>query len=289
MSTPLSLTEEMKNELLETFREALSKWNLATDGLKFQFGLGGLKTYENKRTRVTFSAAAYAKMYLLVNLFDSEVAWHGLVNRTEDGFFIYDILIYPQEVTGSTVNTDQTAYEMWLFNQDDNVFNHIRMQGHSHVNFGTTPSSVDTTHQEQIIEQLGDNDYYIFMIVNKKHSAYFRIVDRENNIQYDTDDVSFCVQGGGVTKAFYDEAKEMVKTKSYSYTDTGYANTNGRGIGSIYPSVGTMSAGKRNASEKDAGKNPEKQKKSKPKKEHEKRWWEDEMTRYYGNAYGDFD
>lgn len=289
MSTPLSLTEEMKNELLETFREALGKWNLATDGLKFQFGLGGLKNYENKRTRVTFSAAAYAKMYLLVNLFDSEVAWHGLVNRTEDGFFIYDILIYPQEVTGSTVNTDQTAYEMWLFNQDDNVFNHIRMQGHSHVNFGTTPSSVDTTHQEQIIEQLGDNDYYIFMIVNKKHSAYFRIVDRENNIQYDTDDVSFCVQGGGVTKEFYDEAKEMVKTKSYSYTDTGYANTNGRGIGSIYPSVGTMSAGKRNASEKDTGKKPEKQKKSKPKKEYEKRWWEDEMTRYYGDAYEDFD
>ena len=176
---------------------------------------------------------------------------------------------------------------MWLFNQDDNVFNHIRMQGHSHVNFGTTPSSVDTTHQEQIIEQLGDNDYYIFMIVNKKHSAYFRIVDRENNIQYDTDDVSFCVQGGGVTKAFYDEAKEMVKTKSYSYTDTGYAN--GRGIGSIYPSVGTMSAGKRNASEKDTGKKPEKQKKSKPKKEYEKRWWEDEMTRYYGDAYEDFD
>ena len=43
MSTPLSLTEEMKNELLETFREALGKWNLATDGLKLPFGLGGLK------------------------------------------------------------------------------------------------------------------------------------------------------------------------------------------------------------------------------------------------------
>lgn len=285
MSTPLSLTEEMKTELLGTFREALSKWNLATDGLKFQFGLGALKGYENKRTRVTFSAAAYAKMYLLVNLFDSEVAWHGLVNRTEDGFFIYDILIYPQEVTGSTVNTDQTKYEMWLFGQDDNVFNHIRMQGHSHVNFGTTPSSVDTTHQEQIIEQLGDNDYYIFMIVNKKHSAYFRIVDRENNVQYDTEDVSFCVQGGGVTKTFYDEAKEMVQTKTFTY-----ANNYGREIGNTYPSVGTMSAGKSNASEKDTGKKSRKQKKSKERKEDEERWWKDAMTRYYGDEdYNDFD
>ena len=35
----------------------------------------------------------------------------------------------PQEVTVSTVNTDQAAYTEWLYGLDDDTFNKIRMQG----------------------------------------------------------------------------------------------------------------------------------------------------------------
>ena len=43
--------------------------------------------------------------------------------------------------------------------------------GHSHVNMGTSPSSVDLNHQEEILRMLGDNDFYIFMIWNKSFAS----------------------------------------------------------------------------------------------------------------------
>lgn len=173
------------------------------------------------RASVVFSALAFAKMTMLVQNFTSEVAWHGVAYRDEkekNKFYITDILVYPQVVTGSTVNTDQDAYQTWLYTHEDEVFNNIRMQGHSHVDFSTTPSGVDTTHQEKILSQIDDGMFYIFMIWNKKFERNVKIFDMANNTLYETADVDIFIGDEGCDlNAFIKDAKELVKTKTYQY------------------------------------------------------------------------
>ena len=79
---------------------------------------------------------------------------HGTVLRTENSksdsneFIVEDIFVYPQEVTGSTVTTDQEAYSKWLYELDDDIFNNLRMQSHSHCNMGVSVyGNLKTSHR----------------------------------------------------------------------------------------------------------------------------------------------
>lgn len=106
---------------------------------------------------------------------------------------------------------------MWLYSQEDDVFNNIRMQGHSHVNMATNPSLVDVTHQEKILEQLEDDMFYIFMIWNKSFQYNVKIYDLKKNCIFDNSCTSIKMLEGGVDlNDFISSANELVKNKSYS-------------------------------------------------------------------------
>jgi len=174
--------------------------------------------------------------------FKDEVAWHGSVcrmvndgragnSRTSDDekvsasktldvsdfvseFIIEDIFVYPQEVTGSTVNTDQVAYTEWLYGLDDDTFNTIRMQGHSHVNMGVSPSGVDDKHRQQILDQLEPDMFYIFMIWNKSLSTHTLIYDMASNILYEDKDVEVrLIEDDGMGE-FLDDARVKVQKRT---------------------------------------------------------------------------
>lgn len=186
----------------------------------------------NRRATLYFTEMAYTKMLYLVREFDKEVAWHGLARRGEDPdkdeYYIYDILVYPQEVTGATVNTDQEQYQMWLMSHDDSVFNNIRMQGHSHVNMGVSPSSVDNSLYERILDQLDDDMFYIFLIWNKRQEKTVKIYDLAKNILFETADVDVRVIDDGTgLESFIRGAKDMVKNKSYAASTTQYSGSHG--------------------------------------------------------------
>lgn len=214
--------EALKNAVVEcqkNFDDALHEEKLADGKISFT------KTFsiDKKRTAtVYFTSEAWTKMVVLIQEFSKEVAWHGLASRIEsedhDEYMVYDILVYPQEVTGATVNTDQEGYEKWLMSNDDDVFNNIRMQGHSHVNMGPTPSAVDITHQEKILEQLEDDMFYIFMIWNKSFKRNIKIYDLQKNVLFEDSDVEVKIFDSGIgLDEFINNAKEMVKDKVYSY------------------------------------------------------------------------
>ena len=235
MSKIIKITPECLAEIRKEFEETLGKAKAADGKISFTKTFN----YISRKAVVYFNEVAWLKMQSLIKEFDKEVAWHGVAYRGEDQskdeYYITDILVYPQEVTGATVNTDQEKYEMWLMQHDDDVFNNIRMQGHSHVNMGTTPSGVDTTHQEKILDQLEDDMFYIFMIWNKKGDKTIKIYDLAKNILFDGSDVSVEVMDGdlGLDK-FIKDAKDMVKDKMYSpsqnkigYTGYGYGGYGG--------------------------------------------------------------
>ena len=219
MSRPIKLTNELIAAIQEEFITNVRKMKLFDGKLNYT---KNFKWEGDDRASIVFSPVAFAKMTMLVQNFTSEVAWHGVALRDEKEkakFYITDILVYPQVVTGSTVNTDQEAYQTWLYTHEDDVFNNIRMQGHSHVDFSTNPSGVDTTHQEKILSQIDDDMFYIFMIWNKKFERHIKIFDMANNTLYEPDDIDIYIgEDGCDLEAFIKDAKSIVKTKTYQNT-----------------------------------------------------------------------
>lgn len=216
MSKYIKVTDAMRAELLRDFEKSLANAKLADGKVTVS------KTFTAPQTKASlyFTPAAFAKMIMLVQEFSDEVAWHGMAFRGEDPekheYFITDIMVYPQEVTGATVNTDQEKYQTWLMEQSDEVFPHIRMQGHSHVNMATSPSSVDLEHQGRILEQLDDDMFYIFIIWNKRMEHNIKIYDLRKNILFEPSDITVSLTGEGVDfDAFIADAKSKVARKTY--------------------------------------------------------------------------
>lgn len=230
MSKIIKMTSQNLDEIRRDFEEALKGVKLSDGKINFT------KTFSNiqRKANLYFTELAYLKMLTLVREFDKEVAWHGIAKRCEgeeDAYIISDILVYPQEVTGATVNTDQEKYQMWLMSHDDDVFNNIRMQGHSHVNMSTSPSTVDTSLYERILEQLDDDMFYIFLIWNKRNEKTVKIYDLAKNVLFETADVTVSVREDGTgMERFLKNAKEMVQDKKYApTTPTTYGNPYGYG------------------------------------------------------------
>lgn len=220
MSRRIKITPEDIALMQQEFAEAVQKANI-TDG-KVSY----TKEFksDDKKASVVFTPEAYEKMFMLIQEFSKEVAWHGIAKRSEredmDEYVVYDIVVYPQEVTGANVDMDPGRYAQWICeNAADDRFNHIYMQGHSHVNMGVSPSGVDLNHQEEILRMLGDEDFYIFMIYNKSMKHDIRVYDMKNNIMYEDKDISVSVVGWTTDLTqFLKDAKDMVKEKyNYNY------------------------------------------------------------------------
>lgn len=231
MSKPIKITEDLIQTLTEEFISSIKKTKLSDGKINYTRALKW-DNAENDKAFITFAPAAFAKMVMLIQQFDSEVAWHGVAHRDADHgnmFHVTDILVYPQVVSGSTVNTDQDKYQEWLYAWSDEVFANMRMQGHSHVNMGTTPSSVDLAHQEEILSQLDDDMFYIFMIWNKKFEHTIKIYDMSINTLYENSDITVYIGNEGIDlDAFIREAKTLVQPK-YQYGANSYAGNAANG------------------------------------------------------------
>lgn len=214
MSKLIKLTEDKCGEIRRAFEKTLAEGKLLDGKFSFSKSMGDT----NRQATVCFSELAWLKMQALIYEFDTEVAWHGIAKRGEDAekdeYFVTDILVFPQTVDGVTVTTDQTEYQTWLMDRDDDTFESIRFHGHSHVNMGTSPSGVDISLQESILAQLDDDMFYIFMIWNKHGDFTAKIYDMLKNTLFETKDVTVDVADDGIgVEAFTTEAKELVREK----------------------------------------------------------------------------
>ena len=212
MSRPIILTKKMKQQALKDFNAVLNDAKMS-DGT---FSYNKSFKYEDSGAVIWLTQEAYRKILALVTEFSDEVGWHGTVSRSGDNeYIIEDIYVYPQEVTGSTVNTNQEVYTKWLYELDDDIFNKIRMQGHSHCNMGVSPSGVDDRHRQQILDQLDSDMFYIFMVWNKSLSVHTLIYDMKRNILYEDNDVDVKLLCDEETNEFLSDAKEKVQKTSH--------------------------------------------------------------------------
>ena len=221
MAKIIKLTETEIEQARQAFEESLSKLRL-TDG---QINFSKSFTAIERKATIYMTGIAWMKMQTLVREFDKEVAWHGVAFRgedeTKDEYTITDILVYPQEVTSTTVDMDVEAYQDWLNALTDDVFNNLRMQGHSHVNMSVGPSGTDENLYKQMLANLPEDSFYIFMIWNKKWDKTVKLYDMKKNLFFGTTDCEVKVIDDLGMEEFLKNAKENVKTKTYttvSYT-----------------------------------------------------------------------
>lgn len=186
----ISLTEELKQKALEEFQAKLLNTRSLEKTLNFSFDLC-TKVENTPKIILNVTLEAWLKMWSLVHSEKGEIGWHGTVEKVKKGVYIIkDILMYPQYVTGVTVQTDDIEYGNWLHKEiTDDQINHLRFHGHSHVNMGTSPSGTDTNWYDQILQGLDNDDFYIFMILNKREEYFLEIYDLIDNVIYEKTDV----------------------------------------------------------------------------------------------------
>ena len=221
------LTKELNlDQLTKEANDGLSKLKMTDGSFSFKKDFKFERKFTMKserRATLRIMPEAFSKMTLILMTNDKEVAWHGITERvSETEFIVRDILVYPQEVTATTVDTDEEEYAKWLIEVGEENFNNLHAQMHSHVNMGVSPSGTDMGHRNKIVAQLMDEDYYIFMIWNKSLSWSAAIYDMPSNALYETDDIDVTVEysdgttAGGILKDLKD------KVVSYTYKPATY-------------------------------------------------------------------
>ena len=220
---PILMTEQTKQQLIDEFTKYVNNDRFRGEEINFSRKII-LAEDTHQKAKLFIDAAAYLKMMIYIRDSEKELAWHGTVTKRENVYYIHDVFLYPQKVGSATVNTDQDKYNEWTENLDDETFNSMRFQGHSHVNFGTTPSGTDITYYNEILNVLSKNDFYIFMIMNKKGEYTVMIYDLADNIIYEKQDIDMHVMLGTNTDLIktLTEEKETNCKSEYSYPTTYY-------------------------------------------------------------------
>lgn len=216
MAKIIKVNEEIIASMQEELLNALRNARMADGKFTFQKSFDKVE----QKANLMFTEMAWLKMQMLIQNIDKEVAWHGVVKRgDENEYIVSDILVYPQKVAAATVESDDDEYPLWYAKLTDTpeVFENLRMQGHSHVNMGVTPSSTDLNFYNTLLADIPEDSFYVFVIYNKKGDKTVKIYDFAKNILFETADVDVSIidEGNGLDQ-FLKDAKEMVKTQTYT-------------------------------------------------------------------------
>lgn len=217
MAKYIKMTPEIKAECRSSFMLELDKLLSANKFVDGKLSLTQSFDVSGRKAHIYITETAWLKITSLLREFSKEVAWHATAYRVpdKDEYIIKDVLVYPQTVTAATVDMDEEEYAKWLqtgIMSGDERFDDIHCQMHSHVNMGVFASGTDIQHQEEILNQLKDDSFYIFMIWNKSLNVYIRIFDMQKNILFESADCSYSVMedNTGINK-FIADAKKIVR------------------------------------------------------------------------------
>ena len=130
---------------------------------------------------------AMNKMKEYIRQVDKEVGWLGTVVRENGNYIVEDVYLFKQEVHSTTTEITVEGlneFAMDLLQQEDgfDIWNKMKMWGHSHVNMSTSPSAQDN--EQMKVFQDGNDDFFIRLIANKKGIFTFDIYDYMLGISY---------------------------------------------------------------------------------------------------------
>ena len=130
---------------------------------------------------------AYNKMEEYIHQSSDEIGWLGCAEKINGAYHITDVFLFKQEVHSTTTEItteglNEFAMEIMSTEDGMDIWNNMRVWGHSHVNMSTTPSGQDENQMDLFLENT--NDFFIRIIANKKGEYRIDIYDYEIGICY---------------------------------------------------------------------------------------------------------
>ena len=222
----LSFTKKEKQKIIRELIQQVNNCKRPSE-LKLDVTTEHKKIKNIKKPTLIIDPIAYLKMFALVEKSDVEISWHGLVKRSKDKntYYLYDIIIFPQINTATTTDTDETEYVEWITKMmESENFEDMRMHGHSHVNMAVFSSGIDDNYQNDLIKNIKPGDYYIFLILNKKHDIKPLIFDYNKNVMFEGKEVEIIIGNDktNITNWATKAIKENCKTKEFKYSTQAY-------------------------------------------------------------------
>lgn len=137
---------------------------------------------------VLISPEAITKMASYVEQCADEIGWLGTAYREGDTIKIEDVYLFEQEVHATTTEITPeglSSFAEELLSSGEagiELWNNLKVWGHSHVNMGITPSGQDNSQMETFKE--GGHDWFLRLIANKKGELKIDLYDYKNSIIY---------------------------------------------------------------------------------------------------------
>ena len=154
---------------------------------KSKTGKTTVDVLQAKAPKVYISDQAMIKMKHYIDGCSDEIGWMGTASMNKHGYYIEDVLLFEQDVHSTTTEITPEGlgeFAEELLKQEDGVevWNKIKMWGHSHVNMSTSSSSQD----DEQMEIFSDNghDWFIRIIANKKGEMQVDVYDFDTGIIY---------------------------------------------------------------------------------------------------------
>lgn len=132
---------------------------------------------------------ALNKMKEYIRQSSLEIGWLGTAEKVGmKKYMITDVFLFKQEVHSTTTEITPeglSEFAMELMNEKNGVeiWNNMRVWGHSHVNMSTSPSSQDDKQMETFLEN--ENEFFIRIIGNKKNEFKIDIYDYNIGVMYE--------------------------------------------------------------------------------------------------------
>jgi hypothetical protein len=209
-----------------------------------------VRIIEETAPRILIDKDALVKMYIYIQQCELEVGWLGTAVKTDNTILIKDVYLFEQEVSAVTTEiSDESLIKFGeeLLKKPDGaeIWNSLKVWGHSHVNMAVNPSTTDAE-QMSAFASVGF-DFAIMIIGNKKNELKVDLFDyhtgvvfsdmqwdvledQEDQLVYDEINRLYAMleEKDGARVKLYEEVikeeiKQKVKKESFSYGKFGGA------------------------------------------------------------------
>lgn len=152
-----------------------------------------IKLIQNKMPNIYIANNAMNKIEQYVKESAKEIGWLGTVVKQDNSYIIEDVFLFKQEVHATTTEItpeglNEFAMELMSSDEGMEIWNNMKLWGHSHVNMGVNPSGQDDK-QVETFESCG-YDFFIRMITNKRGEMRLDLYNYENGVIYSEMDYS---------------------------------------------------------------------------------------------------
>ena len=136
---------------------------------------------------VLIDKEALQKMFIFTDECSDEIGWLGTATREGHLITIHDVFLFAQEVHATTTEIttaglEEFANEVLQMPNGMDIWNSMKVWGHSHVNMGITPSGQDDKQMDEF-KDVG-HDWFIRIICNKKGEFCVDVYDYANGLVF---------------------------------------------------------------------------------------------------------